>query len=158
MKTIRTSRKRGAVALFLVFVMTLMYSMPMSVFAADPTGGAGDGKVAYEHEGLPEDQKRVTTFPGGADGSMYESDDNPTKPYQYVYCINESLSATGRPRANADIRWRVNLDANKWLLDNNKRKLTNPDIAPGSEIYDTLVKLLYVGYPYNCTSQRFLDT
>ena len=147
---------KGIIRTVLTALLTasMVLSLPTSVRAADQTQHGSEGIVQYEHDGLPESQKRVTTWTGGgdywpADGSMYTSGNNPTNPYQYVYCINQSLSATSKERWNANFRWRWNATANKWLLDNSKSNLTNPENSRGSGAYDDLVKILYAGYPYN---------
>lgn len=148
---------KSLVVICLALVMTLGYAIPTGVsFAADQKPFGSEGVVNYEHEGLQGDQKRVSEYTGTlyaaqkADPSIYE----PEK-YQYVYCINQNRNASGKAKWNMDFRWRWNTTANRWLLDNSARNLTNPEDSRGSGAYDDLVKIMYVGFPYNGTGKEY---
>ena len=139
----------------LALVMVLGVAMPQlteEAYAADQTQHGSEGVVLYQHDGLDDTEKRVSY---GSVGGYQAASDIYNGGYQAVYCINPSRSATSSERWNANFRWRWNLTANQWLLDNNKRNLSNPDLAPGSAGYDALARILYVGYGTNGGGNSF---
>ena len=153
---------RSLVALWAVIAALLLAGAaaafaPVQAYAADQTQYGADGVVLYQHDGLDNGEKRVSY---GTVGNYAAADDiyqdgHQFSGYQVVYCINPTRNATSNEAWNANFRWRWNLTANQWLLDNNKRNLENPDLAPGSAGYERLMKVLYVGYGQNGTGKDF---
>ena len=128
-------------------VMTILaFSIPQGVWAADP-GGASEGKVGYYHP-KQGDVKYVFQWTGD-NAAQWLGGVEPDQGKQYVYCINPTRNAMDKESWNQHFRWRYNLNVNRWLLDNNRKQLTNPDIGAGSDSYDKLKAILYLGHPYN---------
>lgn len=142
-----------------VVLVGMLPAVSSSLFAADQTPHGSEGVVKYFHPGdHPESTAKyvqhgtVNNYPDKAASDIYGDEEGQR---QYVYCVNPNQSAVDSERFNANFRWRWNLTVNKWLLDNNKRGLANPDLAPGSDGYNDLVKVLYAGYPHNGTGTEF---
>lgn len=147
-------RKSGVLSILLAFIMSFAMVMPsvtMQVLAADP-GGSSEGTVGYYHP-TQGDVKYVFNAAEKSNipdpKAAWLGGVEPDQGKQYVYCINPTKNALDKEKWNQHFRWRYNLNVNRWLLDNNKNQLTNPDIGKGSEAYDDLKKILFVGYPYN---------
>ena len=157
-------KKLSRIMVAILAVMTILaYSLPAnltSVHAADQTGNGSEGIMAYHHSGAS-DPKFVDYNYNGTKPNFTEAPDllgqkTSGNPW-YVYCINQQRNAKDNSRWNQHFRWRWNLGANKWLLDNSKNQnikdgMSNP---AGSEAYDMLAKILYYGFPHNYDGGNF---
>lgn len=147
-------KARGLLSMVLAALLSIGAVLPMAAtesFAADPLGGS-EGTVGYYHPRQGEVKyvfhaSKGENIPGPNAGWLGGVEPDPDK--QYVYCINPSRNAKDNKAWNMHFRWRYNLNANSWILDNNKNQLTNPGNGKGSEAYNDLKKILFVGYPYN---------
>ena len=150
MKTTRRLGWAGKVLSLALFFAVLLGMFPTTALAADQTAHGSEGIMAYHHTNAS-DPKYVDYDYSGAKPGYKEAPDLGVKLPWYVYCINQQRNARDYEKWGQHFRWRWNLGANKWLLDNSKNQnikdgMSNP---AGSEAYDFLARILYYGYPNN---------